>query len=51
MDLTAPLARAIRNLQELTPAERVRAALQWYEENKQAVDAYNQMIEERGLYF
>jgi antitoxin CcdA len=51
MDLAALLTRAIRcNLPELSPAEREDAARQWYQENKEVVDAYNQMIEEHGLF-
>ena len=30
--------------------ERQQAARQWYEENKQAVDAYNEMIETHDLF-
>jgi post-segregation antitoxin (ccd killing protein) len=30
--------------------ERQQAARQWYEENKKAVDAYNEMIETHGLF-
>jgi antitoxin CcdA len=51
MDLAALLTRAIRrSLPELSPAEREHVALQWYNENKETVDAYNQMIEEHGLF-
>ena len=31
-------------------SELQQAARQWYEENKAAVDAYNEMIETHGLF-
>jgi post-segregation antitoxin (ccd killing protein) len=35
----------------LNPPEHEQAAQQqWYEENKQAVDAYNKLIETSGLF-
>jgi antitoxin CcdA len=39
-----------RLLPQLVAPERQQAARQWYEENKQAVDAYNEMIETHGLF-
>jgi antitoxin CcdA len=52
LDLSEMLTRALRRyLPEPDPAERERAARQWYEENKEAVDAYNKMIEEDGFVF
>jgi post-segregation antitoxin (ccd killing protein) len=39
-----------RLLPQLDVSERQQAARQWYEENKQAVDAYNEMIETHGLF-
>jgi post-segregation antitoxin (ccd killing protein) len=46
-----PLNRALRRpLPQLHASERQQAARQWYEENKQAVDAYNEMIETHGLF-
>jgi len=51
MDLSDLLTRAIRrHLPLLHPGERQQAAQQWYEENKETVDAYNKMIEEHGLF-
>jgi post-segregation antitoxin (ccd killing protein) len=45
------LRRAGRRLQPQRDAsEHQQAARQWYEENKQAVDAYNEMIEAHGLF-
>jgi post-segregation antitoxin (ccd killing protein) len=37
-------------LLQLDASARRQAARQWYEENKQAVDAYNEMIETHGLF-
>jgi antitoxin CcdA len=51
MDLSALLTGAIRRrLPQLSDAERKDAARQWYEENKAAVDAYNEMVEKHGLF-
>jgi antitoxin CcdA len=51
IDLSELLTQAIRrHLPQLNPAEREQAARQWYEENKDAVDAYNEMIEKHGLF-
>jgi antitoxin CcdA len=50
-DLSDLLSRAIRrHLPLLSATEREKAARQWYEENKEAVDAYNEMIEKDGLF-
>jgi antitoxin CcdA len=32
------------------PAEHEQAARRWYEENKEAIDAYNKLIETSGLF-
>ncbi len=52
LDLSRELTRALRRV--LPPLqseeERKRAAQQWYEENKEAVDAYNRFVEEHGLF-
>ncbi|MGC1351906.1 MAG: type II toxin-antitoxin system CcdA family antitoxin [Xanthobacteraceae bacterium] len=32
------------------PAEHEQAARRWYEENKEAVEAYNKLIETSGLF-
>jgi post-segregation antitoxin (ccd killing protein) len=43
--------RALRRLlPQLDASERQQATRQWYEENKQAVDAHNEMIETHGLF-
>jgi post-segregation antitoxin (ccd killing protein) len=39
-----------RRLPELNSSEREQAARQWYEENKAAIDAYNELIETHGLF-
>ena len=51
IDLSELLSRALRRLlPQLDASERQQAARQWYEENKAAVDAYNEMIETDGLF-
>lgn len=51
IDLSELLRRALRrHLPQLDASEREQAARQWYEENKEAVDAYNDMIEKHGLF-
>jgi antitoxin CcdA len=51
IDLSDLLSRALRRvLPQLDAAERERAARQWYEENKEAVDAYNELVETHGLF-
>jgi antitoxin CcdA len=51
LDLSELLSRAVRrHLPQLNPAEREKAARQWYDENKEAVDAYNEMVEKHGLF-
>jgi len=51
IDLSELLSRALqRLLPQLDASERQQTARQWYEENKQAVDAYNEMIETHGLF-
>ena len=51
LDLSELLSRAVRRqLPELDSAQREQAARQWYEENKAAVDAYNELIETHGLF-
>jgi post-segregation antitoxin (ccd killing protein) len=52
IDLSALLVEALRRrLPKLHAAEREAAARAWYEENKAAVDAVNQMIEQDGYVF
>jgi antitoxin CcdA len=51
IDLSELLSRALRRvLPELDAVEREEAARQWYAENKEAVDAYNELIETHGLF-
>jgi antitoxin CcdA len=51
LDLSELLSQAVRRrLPELNSSERELAARQWYEENKAAVDAYNELIETHGLF-
>jgi antitoxin CcdA len=51
IDLSELLSRALRRLlPQLDASERQQAAREWYEENKAAVDAYNEMIETHGLF-
>jgi antitoxin CcdA len=51
IDLSELLSHALqRRLPQLNRSEREQAARQWYEENKEAVDAYNKMIETHGLF-
>jgi antitoxin CcdA len=51
LDLSELLTRALRrHLPELNKTEREEAARQWYQENKEAVDAYNEMVEKHGLF-
>jgi antitoxin CcdA len=51
IDLSELLNHALRRrLPQLNPPERQQVARQWYEENKEAVDAYNEMIETHGLF-
>jgi post-segregation antitoxin (ccd killing protein) len=52
IDLSQLLVRALRRLlPNLYAAERAEASRRWYEENKEAIDAYNKMIEEDGGLF
>ncbi|MFZ0425181.1 MAG: type II toxin-antitoxin system CcdA family antitoxin [Xanthobacteraceae bacterium] len=51
IDLSELLNQALRRrMPQQNSAERERAARQWYEQNKEAVDAYNEMIEKHGLF-
>jgi len=52
IDLSELLVQALRRrLPNLHASERAEAARKWYEENKEAIDAYNEMIEEDGLFY
>jgi antitoxin CcdA len=51
IDLSELLVHALRRrLPNLHAAERAEAARKWYEENKEAIDSYNRMIEREGLF-
>jgi antitoxin CcdA len=51
IDLSELLNQALRRrMPQQNSAERERAARLWYEQNKEAVDAYNEMIEKHGLF-
>ncbi len=51
LDLSELLTRALRrHLPQLNSSEREQAAREWYAENKEAVDAYNEMIEKYGFF-
>jgi antitoxin CcdA len=51
IDLSEVLNRALRRvLPQLDPLERKQAARQWYEENKEAVDSYNELVERHGVF-
>jgi post-segregation antitoxin (ccd killing protein) len=52
IDLSLLLVEALRRrLPKLHAVEREAAASKWYEENKDAVDAVNKMIEQDGYVF
>jgi antitoxin CcdA len=51
LDLSQVLREALyRRLPDLHAVEREEAARKWYEENKEAVDAYNQFVGAHGLF-
>jgi post-segregation antitoxin (ccd killing protein) len=51
LDLAELLSQALRRvLPPLDPFEREQLARRWYEENKQAVDSYNHLVKEYGLF-
>jgi antitoxin CcdA len=51
IDLAELLTAALRRrLPTLHKAEREQAARQWYEENKEAIDSYNRLVERHGLF-
>jgi antitoxin CcdA len=51
IDLSELLSHALRRrLPNLHRGDRAEEARKWYEENKEAVDAINRMIEEDGLF-
>jgi post-segregation antitoxin (ccd killing protein) len=52
IDLAQLLVQALRRrLPTLHAAERVELARRWQEENREAIEAYNQMIERDGYVF
>jgi antitoxin CcdA len=53
VDLSVALRRGLRGMLPArlpTDEERKRAAQQWYEENKEAIDASNEYVEKYGLW-
>lgn len=51
IDLSQLLTEALRRrLPKLHAAEREAEARKWYEENKEAIDAYNEIVEKHGLF-
>jgi antitoxin CcdA len=51
LDLSQVLLEALhRKLPKLHAAERAEAARKWYEENKAAIDSYNEFIAAHGLF-
>jgi antitoxin CcdA len=52
IDLAQLLVDALRRrLPNLHAAERAKLARQWQEENREAIEAYNRMIEQDGFVF
>ena len=52
IDLSQLLTEALRRrLPQLSAFQRQDAARKWYEENKEAVDAYNKIIAADGFLF
>lgn len=52
IDLSKLLVEALRRrLPSLHAAERAELARQWQEQNREAIEAYNRMIEEDGYVF
>jgi antitoxin CcdA len=51
IDLSELLVHALRRrLPHLHAEERQKAAQEWYEENKEAIDSYNKLVAEHGLF-
>jgi antitoxin CcdA len=51
IDLSELLTQALRRrLPHLHAEARAEEARKWYEENKEAIDSYNRMIEREGLF-
>lgn len=51
LDLSELLSRAVRRcLPQLDAAESAALDKQWQEENREAIEASNRMIEEHGLF-
>lgn len=52
IDLSEVLTRALRRLlPQPDVSERERAARRWQEENREAIEAYNRIIEKDGFVF
>lgn len=51
INLSELLSHALkRRLPQLNPSQQEQAAQRWYDDNKTAVDAYNEMIAAHGLF-
>ena len=53
VDLSLALRRGLHGMlptRQLTDEERKRAADEWYEANKEAIDASNELVEKHGLF-
>ena len=52
IDLSKLLVEALRRrLPNLHAAERAELNRKWQEENREAIEAYNKMIDEHGLFY
>jgi len=52
LDLSAVLLEALyRRIPELHADERAEQGRRWFEENREAIESYNRMIEEDGFVF
>jgi len=52
IDLSQLLVEALRRrLPNLHAAERAELARKWQEENREAIEAYNRLIEAHGLFY
>ena len=52
IDLSKLLVEALRRkLPKLHAAEREKAAREWYEQNREAIESYNKFVERHGLFY
>ena len=52
IDLSKLLVGALRRkLPKLHAAEREKAAQEWCEQNREAIDSYNKFVERHGLFY